>query len=212
MARAAAAGQRANPVRVAPDSPEDTLDEDDSSASVTHPIKSYFEPDLSKPGNVRCIRCKRFSIVAHVSRQAGHLQVCAGLSIAEKDKVNKIILQRNGRSRTKRPYDVVDDTNNPDGPPSKGLLTAHFQPFGKEKQRQADKLLANWVYAAELPFHPVENEHFGRFVRFFNSAYVAPSADMLSGTLLDERYAEIRLQVSSVLERVPWLTIVTDGW
>lgn len=154
-----------------------------------------------------------------------HLIVCPGLTRTERETFENIV---RGRHSKRRRLDEKHPATQPrsaggggwggSAPASKSSagalqrITSHFQPLSSQQQRRAEQCLANWVYAVELPFRPLEHEHFKTFTQCLNTSFEPPSAELLSGTLLNDRYLEVNEMVMAALSRSAWLSLVTDGW
>lgn len=92
-------------------------------------------------------------------------------------------------------------------------MLSHLVPnLPRETQARFTKHLANWFYETGTAFSRVESKHLLLAVRVLRKETELPSRKALSGSMLSERFEEIRALVAERLKELDMLVcLVTDG-
>jgi hypothetical protein len=99
--------------------------------------------------------------------------------------------------------------NNPDPEnPTQAKLAPSFT--SKERKQKLDRLAAMAIYADARPFTTYECSAMKEFLFELDPSYNPPSADILSGRLLNEIYSETKERVDTELRATKQWNIVFD--
>jgi len=79
------------------------------------------------------------------------------------------------------------------------------------QQAQIDQSIAEFFYAANLPFNAAQLKSFDKMIQSLRSGYKPPSSKMIGGQLLDITYEKNEIDLKEKLQSKS-LILTIDGW
>jgi len=90
-------------------------------------------------------------------------------------------------------------------------MNSHIVKTSTAKKNELDELLAEFVYACNLPFSVTEHATFKAFVQALRPGYQPPTRKMLGSTLLDNTETKLKTRMKKKLDGKV-VTMQQDGW
>lgn len=82
----------------------------------------------------------------------------------------------------------------------------------KKESDKLDKLLAEFFYACNVPFHAVDSEYFTKFIGALRPAYKPPNRQKLGEQLLENEHAKMIEQNEALVPRMDkQASLLVDG-
>ncbi|XP_065318646.1 uncharacterized protein LOC135926645 [Gordionus sp. m RMFG-2023] len=95
---------------------------------------------------------------------------------------------------------------------SQSCITGFIDRINPKEKNELDQLFAKAVYASNLPFHITENPYIQEFFKKIRPIYTLPRRRQLAGYLLDKASGDMEVRVADIIDKAPYLSIVSDGW
>ncbi|XP_065313935.1 uncharacterized protein LOC135923222 [Gordionus sp. m RMFG-2023] len=95
---------------------------------------------------------------------------------------------------------------------SQSCITGFIDRINSKEKNELDQLFAKAVYASNLPFHITENPYIQEFFKKIRPIYTLPRRRQLAGYLLDKASGDMEVRVADIIDKAPYLSIVSDGW
>nr|XP_022920550.1 zinc finger BED domain-containing protein 1-like [Onthophagus taurus] len=86
------------------------------------------------------------------------------------------------------------------------------RPVGVEKEKKINDLIFKMVIKDLQPFSVVEDVGFKDLINYLEPGYKIPSRYILSNTILDAQYSEVKNKLKEELVAAKYVSITTDGW
>ncbi|XP_065315317.1 uncharacterized protein LOC135924197 [Gordionus sp. m RMFG-2023] len=95
---------------------------------------------------------------------------------------------------------------------SQSCITGFIDRINPKEKNELDQLFAKAVYASNLLFHITENPYIQEFFKKIRPIYTLPRRRQLAGYLLDKASGDMEVRVADIIDKAPYLSIVSDGW
>lgn len=92
------------------------------------------------------------------------------------------------------------------------LSTFIKRPVSVVREKNINDLVFKMIIKDLQPFSLVEDEGFKSLINYLEPGYSLPSRYMLSNTLLDAHYLDVKNKIRDELKSASYITITTDGW
>lgn len=196
-------------------------------------VRKYFSvaPSTGKTKHqtYECVFCK-WTTTLNASRMRLHIEKCKDCPTKVKDKFKPThtaplttdksecgsaatVLQNledhANRATTSKAVDkkmINNETCSDTG------LSKFVDRMTRERQSEAEGLLARAIYSSGTPLAVLDNSHWKTFFRNLRPSFEIPSRWMLSGPLLDAEHDAVAVRVKTAINEADCLGVACDGW
>ena len=107
--------------------------------------------------------------------------------------------------------DVLTTTSNQLSAQSTSRAPSWCDSISREDMKQANILLAHWVYRKALPFSLVDDKSFQSFIKVLRPSYRLPDRATIAGHMLSDEYETLQAKVVRCLQQFPTVCLTLDG-